>query len=523
MAANLALIRERAAQKAQKRNSKAVSLAAPVGGWNARDALGAMNELDAVTLTNWWPGTSNVVMRLGYSNFATGLSGQVESLMAYASGTADKLKAASGTVVYDVTAGGAVGAAEITGLTNARWQYVNFTTAGGSYLCMVNGADRYRVYTGAAWFKDTDGAPYDITGVTSTGLVHINAFKNRLWFVQNSTLKAWYLPVNSIGGAAASLDMSSLCQDGGYLMAMGTWTIDAGYGVDDYAVWVTSEGEVLVWRMTDPTDPNSIFLIGVWRLGAPVGRRCLYKYGGDLLYISQDGVVPLSAALQSSRLNPKVSLTDKIQFAMSTAVSAYGSNFGWQLCYYAKQNQLYLNVPISAANQQQYVMNTITKNWCNFTGWGANCFEIYNDDLYFGGSTYVCKAWNTYADAGSNITATGLQAFSSYGAASSLKRVTMTRPIIYTNGSPSVSSGVNYDFDLSDNSATASVTPATYATWDSGVWDAAVWGGSVSVSKPWQGAVGVGTWIAPTLNCVGNGMEVQWVSTDMVMESGAIL
>ena len=483
-----------------------------------------MDKLDAVTLENFWPGTTACILRYGYSNFATGLGAQVDTVMAYAGSTTNELKAATATGnVYDVTAGGAVGAAELSGLSNGRWQHANFTTTADSYLCMVNGADRYRIYDGSAWHLDTDGAPYDISGVTSTTLIGINVFKNRLWFIETGTLNAWYLPVNSIGGTATSLSMSSLCSLGGYLIAMGTWTIDAGYGVDDYAVWVTSRGEVLVWRMTDPTDANSIFLVGVWRVGSPVGRRCLFKYAGDLLLISQDGVMPLSSALQSSRFNPRVALTNKIQYAMSSAVTSYGSNFGWQLMYFPNENQLYLNVPTSTGNQEQYVMNTITKNWCNFKGWPANCFEVWQDNLYFGANGYVCRGWHTNADAGSTINAVGLQAFNYWGSATMRKRVTMMRPILYSNGTPTIGANVNFDFDQSNTSALASLSATSYGVWDAGVWDTALWGGDVDIEREWQSTTGMGYAVAPRITVAANGVQVQWVSTDMVMESGGIL
>src|SRR4051812_44925710 len=124
MQANLAAIRAKSAQRAQKYSAAPASIAAPTGGWNARDALGAMDPLDAVTLQNWWPATSSVYLRYGFSNYATGLGSQVETVMAYSSGTSDKLfGATAGGSVYNVTAGGAVGAADLTGLTNGRWQY----------------------------------------------------------------------------------------------------------------------------------------------------------------------------------------------------------------------------------------------------------------------------------------------------------------------------------------------------------------------------------------------------------------
>jgi hypothetical protein len=68
----------------------------------------------------------------------------------------------------------------------------------------------------------------------------------------------WYLPVNSISGAANPLDFGAIARNGGYMQAMGTWTLDAGQGADDYAVFVTSMGEVIVYNGTDPTEPSNM-------------------------------------------------------------------------------------------------------------------------------------------------------------------------------------------------------------------------------------------------------------------------
>lgn len=504
------------------RASESTSVAAPIGGWNARDALGAMGPLDAVTLTNIWPATSDVWLRYGYTQFATSTLAQTESLFAYAGGATNKLFAAAGTVIYDVTAGG-VASSSLTALTNARWQYTNITTAGGSYIMCVNGADKLRTFDGTSWHKDGDGGAYDISNVDSATAANIILFKNRIWLIITGSLKVWYLPINSIGGAAVGLDMSTVAQMGGYVMAGATWTLDAGYGMDDYLAFITSKGEVIVWRLTDPTTPTGIALIGVFQIGSPIGRRCFLKYGGDLLLITQDGVVPMAKSLQSSRLDPRVSLSDKIQFAMSIAISSYGSNFGWELCYFPKENQLYLNVPVQEGQaQQQYVMNTISGAWCNFTGWTANCFEIFNDDIYFGGNGFVGKAWNGLDDNASNIEAFGLQSFQYYESATE-KQCTMIRPHLLTNGSPTIYGNVNSDFDLSDTAAQLSFSPTTFGVWDSGVWDTAVWGSDLVPLADWQGATGLGFCFAPVLKISSQGLKVQWVSSDLLFESGGLL
>lgn len=506
-------------QTPRQLNARGVSasLPSPVGGWNARDALSEMPPTDAVTLENWFPSTTSVNLRSGYTAWATGFPSAVNTILAYQGGSTSKLFGIAGSEVYDATSTGAVGAAVLTGLSNSKWQYVNIATPGGNFIWMCNGADAPVTFDGTTWANPA------IAGVTGTSLVHVNLHKNRLWAIENGTLKAWYLPVQSIAGTFQALDLSSFCNRGGYLMAMATWTVDAGYGVDDLAVFITSQGEVLVYRGTDPSSATTWALVGVWWIGSPVGRRCFVKYEGDVLLICQDGVLPLSGALQSSRVQPQVALSYKIQQAVSQAVTLYGSNYGWQLLPFPGANMLLLNVPVQSGNNQvQYVMNTITKSWCNFSGWNANCWELYGDDPYFGGSTFIGKAWNGTTDAGSAINANALQAFSYFGNRAQLKRWTMMRPIFTITGSPTLYAGVNVDFDMSDTTAALANSTAVGSLWDVAKWDQGSWVGS-SILKDWQGVTGIGYCAAPRVKIAAQNLTVQWMSTDLVMEPGAIL
>lgn len=504
--------------------SRSVSVPAPTGGWNARDSLADMNPQDAAAITNWFPTTTDLMIRKGYSEYATGLGGQVDTLMPYSGGSTDKLFAgvANGNV-YDVTSAGAVGAAVLTGLSNGRFEYQNVSTSGGNFMLFVNSADKLRGYDGTNWWTDGDGT-HDITGFDTSTASNINLFKNRVWMIKRNTLSAYYLPTSAIAGAAAEFPLQSIARKGGYLVDVCPWTIDAGYGVDDLLAFVTSKGEVILYRGTDPSSANTWALVGVWELGAPVGKRCLMKYEGDLLVIGQDGLSPMSAALQSSRVNPKVQLTDKIQWAVSEAVTNYGANFGWETLYYPKQNMLIMNIPVNTgSDQEQYVMNTITKNWTRFTGWGANTWCLYQDEPYFGGNGFVGKAWDTYADNSTDITTTCAQAFSYLRSPGLLKRFTMIRPILSTDGSPGVLANLNIDFEISTTSSPVSTTPVTGAVWDTAVWDSGIFAGGLSITKLWQGATGVGYAAGTQLNCAANGIQLRWVSTDIVFETGAIL
>lgn len=510
---------------ARRQVAKTKSLPSPVGGWNARDPLALMDESDAVILENWFPRAGDVVQRNGYTVHSTGLPSSVETLMAYNGPVTQKLFGISNGGIYDITSSGAVGAAAVSSLSNSKWQYVNFSTAGGNYMYLVNGTDSPRLYDGSTFTAITGVSTPAITGVTTTGLIHVNSFKRRLWFVEKDTLNIWYLPVDSVGGAASKLSFASIARNGGYLMAMATWTIDAGEGADDYAVFITSEGEYIVYKGTDPDDPGAWGLIGVWKLGVPIGRRCFKKVGGDVLIITKDGLIPLSKALISDRVDPRIALTDKIQQAMSVAAVQYGANFGWEVCFFPPANMILLNVPVGSNSQEQYVMNNITGSWCKFTDWLANCFEVFQDELYFGGSTVVLQAWNGLNDNGNDITTDALQAFNYFGDRARTKHWKMMRPILSVSGTPEIQIGINTDFSRIADFSTPSFSPNNIFTWDVDEWDSDfVWGGANSiVLTDWQTISGIGYNAAPRLSSVSQGIEVAWVATDFVYEYGAVI
>jgi len=365
-----------------------------------------------------------------------------------------------------------------------------------------------------------------ITGVDSSTFISVNLFKNRLYFTQKDTLKCWYLGVNAITGAAAALDFGGIARNGGFLQAMGTWTLDAGQGADDYAVFVTNMGEIIVYNGTDPTDATTWALKGVWQLGQVFNRRCFFKYAGDLLLLTQDGLVPLASALQSSRLDPRVNLTDKIYFAVSQAATDYAENFGWQINYFASQNMLILNIPITAGTEQ-YVMHTITKSWARFINIQAYCFEVSGTTgMYFGSDGFVGKFWDSNADNGGNITATAQQAYSYFDSPGQLKRFTLVRPILQTTGGvPTVLCGLSVDFDTQSQLGSVNFNPSILSTglWDVGKWDNALWGGGLVTTKIWQGVTGLGFAGSININVASQGIDLHWASTDYVMEAGGVL
>jgi hypothetical protein len=507
------------------------SLPAPIGGWNARDSLAAMKPEEAVILTNFFPTIGSVDLRQGSTSWATGLGNQVNSLLPYNAPISanSKLFAAAGGAVFDVSASGAVGSPAIGSLSNDKWSSTNFATSAGSALLMVNGADGYYVYNGSTWQSVTAiSSPISITGVDPTTLSFVGVFAERVWFIQKNSLKTWYLPVDSFGGAASEFDLTPLCRLGGNLVAFGIWTVDGGYGMQDYLCFATNQGEMVIYGGTDPSQSSTFSLVGVYLVGSPVGARCFMKYGGDLVYLGKDGLGPLSQLLASSRVNTQVNLTNKIQGAISSATSQYQANFGWDMVLQPSSNLLILNIPVSAGNQQQYVMNTITGAWCNFTGWPANCWIRYKDQIYYGGNGNVVLAWNgNYDDQGQIITAEGLQAFN-YLENPGLKNFLMMRPVIASPGLRSqnmaLTVGINIDFDTVGSLDNPTFSRIPYALWDVDKWDIGLWGDTEQiVQKDWEYISGIGYTGAPHIKVGAFDVPLQWVATDLLFKTGAVM
>jgi uncharacterized protein YigE (DUF2233 family) len=365
-----------------------------------------------------------------------------------------------------------------------------------------------------------------IEGISSSQFANINMCQDRLFFVEKDSLSYWYLNVESIAGTASEFPLGAIARSGGYLQAMGTWTLDAGYGVDDLSAFVTSMGEVIVYKGTNPSDASAWSLVGVWQLGQIFSRRCFFKFGGDLLLLTQGGLVPMSAALQSSRLDPRVNLTDKIFYAISQAATSFYNFFGWQINFFASENMLILNIP-NGTNFDQYVMHTITKSWAKFTNINAFCWEASSGNkMYFGSSGFVGDFYDVTSDAGANIVATAQQAYSYFDTRGQQKRFTLVRPILQTdNGLPTVLCGISTDFDTVPLTNQIAFNPNITRTglWDQSTWDNANWGGGLAITKFWQGVHGLGYAGSININVASQGIEFHWASTDYVMELGGVL
>jgi hypothetical protein len=517
--------------KAQAKISQVVTFPAPIGGWNVNDPLPEMLPSDAVILDNFFCLPSQVQIRKGYTPWATGLAGNVQTIFNYApQNGGEKIFAAANNnnvcQIYDVTTQGSPGVSVVGALNSAAFKTALFSNSGGVFLVCVNGADDLLLFDGATWWPVDQTTPtYAITGVATESLCDVISFKNRLWFVQQNTLSCWYLGVSSIAGAASPFNFGPLFKRGGHIVKIDTWTLDAGYGMDDYLVIFTSKGEVAVYRGTDPSQAATWALTGVFYIGAPtdkVGHTC--KYGGDLLIINKDGIAQMSKSLMSSRVSTLLTLTQKIQPQLADDTTTYGGNPGWDMVLHPPENMLLVNVPLGLNKSYQYVMNTISGAWSRWTNIPAQCWAFAAETLLFGSAGAVYKMWDTQADNGAMITGTILPAFQKFGSEGQTKRWNMAR-VIFSYNSP-VNVGVSMLVDFDQNTTLLSspaLIPANVGRWGASLWNGADWGGTLYTDRKWKSVSGFGYWGSLQMQFQTSASDVRVFSVDYNLEPGGVL
>jgi hypothetical protein len=486
----------------QAPRSKTVQIPVPTKGWNTEQSLAQMEPGFAPVLDNWYPDPDGIRPRFGSFAHATGAGGDVETLMSYVSGTTKKLFAASGANIYDATAAGAVGAAAFSTATSDRWQSVNFATSGGQFLIACNGADHPINYNGTAF-----AATPAITGVTGGASTLVNVFssQSRLFFCQKDSASVWYLGASAIGGAATEFPLAALLLKGGSIVAGLTWSTDSGSGMDDRTVFVSSEGEVLLYQGTDPSSSTTWALKGRYSIGKPLGYRCLAKFGGDIAVLTQDGLISLGGSMALDRTaSQQAALTRNIRKAYADAVKGNEGTFGWQTVGFAAGQMVIVNVPNSSTGaSQQFVMNTLNGAWTRYKGLNALAWVEHDNGVYFGSDGgEIWRAESGSVDGFLPIQLYGIGAFMALDEATALKTAATVRMVWRgaSNAPIYLSIATDYDFSPPFEEYDAIFANGYYFTWDVSLWDFTFWPaedeiGSSSDTLVWnQGDWNEGSW-----------------------------
>lgn len=516
---------------AQARNHQVAAILAPTKGLNYLDSFITLDPKDAVVLNNFVARPTGVQLRGGYQKHATGLGGSVNSLLPYMAQNPanNKLFAAVEDKFFDVTdsAESPTPAVADNNSVDGVWSSLMFSAPTLNFLCATNPSGGY-------WTYDSTGGWVDRTALVtgfSGAFGCVASWKKRLWFVAQGTAKAYYLAPNAIQGAATMLDLGPLLQHGGTVVAAVNWTLNAGIDIDDYIVFFGSQGDVIVYQGTDPDDPATFALKGIWYMGRPpVGDRFFTQYGGELFVLTELGLMPLSKMVNGQIANTYNVMSAPISPVLSPLVSRLIDNPIWEVNLIENNDVLMIKVPRDSSNYVQYAMFIQTGAWSTFSDMPINCSKTYNGQLYFGdedgnvqlGLSVKRDGMEIDGTGGNVITGQCQGGFNSYGSPANLKLFTLARPIMIGANPPAVLAAMNVEYDFNPIYASPSFNSGTGAKWDEGLWNQSTWAGSMNTYAAWVGLQSMGYYGSLRISIKGDPGTV-FVSSNVMYQPGGVM
>jgi len=479
----------RRASESRVTKTRTDTFPAPSRGWVQSGNVMSAGSDQAEVLDNFIVTAQGARLRGGKELIAN-LGAPVKRLFTYQKGVNEVLFGATETVIYNV--GNVAGGPVRSSLVSGDWSTTQISTEGGQFLVGVNGANLGFTYNGTA-FSDMS-----LTGVNSNTLSQVWLFKERLFFVERNTQSAWYLPTESIGGVATEINLGSVFSRGGNLLFGATWSLDSGSGLDDVCLFFSDVGEIAVYQGTDPNSASTWGLVGVYDVGKPINKHSFFKAGGDLAVVTQDGIVPVSAALRKDRAALQAdAISFPIEDAWKEAIHN-GPDYDVSATLWQSGTLLLVGTGIKKDNSPvAFAANARTGGWSRIVGWDVQCSAVFGDHLYFGsanGKVYLGDSTGT--DDGSEFTGVYVPKFKTKGNLSSANAAGLTYHSVQ-----------ELDFEMlafSDYTVSKIQPPSpppmtAYSVWGEGIWGDFIWGGGKQVETftTWQSAFANGYSLAP--------------------------
>lgn len=507
---------------------------APVRGWVLNENRSSAQPGGARILDNWIPTPTGVRVRGGAAKYATVHATEtVESLFSYKSGSTEKFFAATQSVIADISAivnPLLVPTPAVTGRTAGYYATEQFGTAGGDYLYAVNGADSALLYNGTTWTAITGASSPAITGATTSDFSHVWSYGSRLFFVKKNSMIAYYLPTDSIGGAVAEFSLAGVFKNGGSLLFGARWSVDAGDGLDDKCVFVSTEGEVAVYSGTNPGSAADWSKEGVYQITKPMGKNATTTAGGDLLIATEAGVVPLSEAVKRDIAALELGAISRniAPYWQSQAVAL--SALPWEIIKVPGDDIMVVSQPDADDTYgTALVANLQTGAWSRIKGWKTRCMGVFGGDGYFGGNnSCVYRMETSGSDDGAIYTCTLIQQHEDMGQPAVQKTALAMRPVFQTAQLINPKVEALSDYDETVTAPPSAVLDSLSGVWDESLWDVAVWANSEPVvsSAQWVSVGATGYVIAPMVQLTFGGTQTPkttLVAIDTAFHVGALI
>ena len=374
----------------------------------------------------------------------------------------------------------AVGATAKDPADNTLWRNTTLHTSGtGTFAADRAAHPGFWVSTAADGLSWITGPPGS-TVQYGSNLTYVCKYRNRWFFVEGGTMNAWYLGIDSVGGALSMIPLSGAATKGGKLLFCATWSIDAGDGIDDKLVFCTNHGELLIFTGSDPSDASNWRQEGRYQMPAPMGMNAHIPIGGDLLIATVEGIVPVSAAITKTSGDLDLAMiTKNIKSTWRNEVTTKNA-MPWTMERWDEYGAMFVTFPGGKPGKRYCgIVNTGTGAWGRFTGWDCTCYIRMRSDMFFGTQDgIVMQADRNGTDDGAAYTAIMVGGWEMFQSPSQTVVWRQARANFTSksnaNFNPQVSACTDYVVNVPPPPPPAQ-DPGVLDVWDQGLWDEALW------------------------------------------------
>jgi hypothetical protein len=499
--------------------ARVAHLSAPLKGLSRHAELADADPQLASILTNWIVEDDRITVRPGYKKMGQIAANTPISTVIPYYGEPQKIAFAAGAGIFDLA-----GASLHGGFGGDDWAWVSFANLSAiDYTVMVNGVNGVWSWDGTTFVNETITVPVGETWILPAKFDKVISHMNRLWFADSDNLAVYYLPIQQKAGAVELFPLSALFKRGGHIIAMATWSIDGGRGLDDALVIFSSNGECAIYSGVDPG--SDFKLVGVFRFDAPMTKNSVINFGGDLYVMISTGFVPMTTLIRAE--TDQLGKSDLgIMVEFETISRPHRDDFGWQVMLNHHTNHAICNMPLGGGKYQQLVRLMPGQIWFKWADVPSRCWGWLDNHAYFGtdtGGIYIGGS-EYLNDDGIAINADVRFSWSSFRSASK-KNFKMLRLYTITDGLPRPYMDIEVDYNNLPPTNQPELTsgPSGGADWNTAAWDTSDWALNTQPKQNWQGVTGLGRVGAARIRVSILGATFSISGIDVIYELGGLM
>lgn len=375
-----------------------ISVGIPYKGLNLKDAISVLGAETAIYIENFMPPSDCLEVRKGYTGWADShVEAKIDMFVCELPTVKCLMVPSLEGKLSQINLDGSVEEYDV-GETNGDYSACVF--GGNMYFC--DGMGEVVAFDGASVSSKIF---YVLDGDTHIEIIDLDnpvSFASRLFFTKG--LIVYYGKPMENEGEVEELDLSFYAKKGGAIIKAFTMSTSYNDNIMSHICFLTSQGELITFIGTDPSDENKWSLGGIFDAPIPINKKCLAdNVDGDILIFSRGGINSLKKII-GGQSSPVI---DNLEKGLTSLFRDLDydtpANTLFFLKYIKSKKLVVVGIPQdneSTMLSTQYVFSMNSGTWSMFTDLDICTLAELEKNVYGAKNlnSIVIKMFDGYAD-----------------------------------------------------------------------------------------------------------------------------